>query len=106
MSLKRLYAKVADELERVGFKPNSSRRYDFTGRGLLARIVEVSDENLRVDFAQKSTFDRWANSTNFVVYIDPDSSAPDLEKAAKHARKICASKVFDFQTYFHPIDLS
>lgn len=128
---------IADELERIGFIPYSSDRYDFHGSGrvrkLLARIVclnvvsiggvDLDAQFLKqhyrgetflansvakfvVHFSQRKTFDRWANSTNFVVPIQPDHPEADLEKAAKQAIKICKAKVFNFNTYFHPIDLS
>ena len=96
---------VADELERIGFKPNSAQRYDFNGDDLYARIV-VLEKGIVVHFSQACTFDRWANSTNFVVKIDPEFHSADLEEAAAHARRICEAAVFDFNTYFHPIELT
>lgn len=96
---------VADALEKVGFQANSSDFYDFTGEKLYARII-VMALGMQVHFSQKSTFDRWANSTNFVVVIDPKYPEVDFEKIVKQAEKICDSKVFDFNTYFHSIELS
>ena len=96
---------VADALEQIGFVPESADRYTFIGFMLRARVLTV-ECGWEVQFAQKKTFDRWANSENFVVKIEHGDSVANLAVAAKHARKICRAKVFDFNTYFHPIDLS
>jgi hypothetical protein len=112
---------IAAELERIGFIPYTSDRYDFHGSGevqcLLARIIHREKlvtyasgatelPGFEVHFADRQTFDKWSNSTNFKVRIDPDHPSADLEKAAKQAVKVCQAKVFDWDTYFHTIDLS
>lgn len=118
---------IADELERIGFVPNSADRYDFRSKNgiLYARIVYESDKmetwdkkwgmqnpvvqtpaHFIVHFAQVSTFDRWANSTNFEIHIDAVNPSADLEGAKKKAEEICKSEIFNFWSYFHSIDLS
>jgi hypothetical protein len=65
------------------------------------------DDSVEIQFAQRSTFDRWTNSTNFRVTIAANYRGPvNLKPAVTLARRICRSGVFDFNTYFHTIDLS
>lgn len=93
---------VVKELKLAGFTPNSSDEYDFTGDMLYARIVGEYP-CFTVHFAERKTFDRWANSVNFVV--DVSLGNIDLRKCKEFAEKICKSNVFDFGTYIHPIQL-
>ena len=98
---------LASELEQLGFTATEDNRLYFKGPGLYARIYPPSkDAPLTLGLAERKTFDRWANSLNFIVRIVPDSTAPDIALAIKEARRICRSGVFDFNTYFHAINLS
>jgi hypothetical protein len=110
---------VAIELERIGFTRAKDeqgiylQRHDF-----LAKVIDYGTIGMRsiegthdieIYFAEQKTFDRWANSKNFVVKIDasnPYNSYVDIEKAVRFAKKICRSKVFNFNRYFHAIDLT
>jgi hypothetical protein len=102
-------AAISEELVRLGFIEDGCKNYLFS-KDLLARITEYGlDQTIQVYFAEKKTFDGWANSKNFVVNVGSSSLGyldVDIEKAVKHARKICRSKVFNFNRYFHTIDLT
>lgn len=96
---------IAAELQRLGFEPNSADLYDFTGDTLYARIVPLMHGIylFRVDLAEKETFDRWGNSTNFSVGIVATHLEADLEEAVDKAVEICDSGLFDFSEYFYTI---
>lgn len=120
---KALYDAIADKLEELGFTPDSPDRYTFRGRLLYARIVDkaesvlllnnekdrcVIERHLEVHFAERRTFDRWANSTNFAVHFvldDVRDKRDRLAAAVKQARAICRAKIFNFNQHFHTIEL-
>lgn len=102
---------VIGELERIGFvatDPCNTVRNRLQSSDLIARVIEYATgmRNIEIYFAEKRTFDTSGNSSNFIVRIDANNPYVDIEKAVKHARKICKAKVFDFNTYFHTIDLT
>ena len=97
--------KPVKALEECRFVPNSPNNYDFTGFVFYARIVHL-DNCVRIDLSQKKTFDRWSNSTNFSIYFYRDVDPIKLKNKIAFARKICRSKLFDFNIYLHTIDLT
>lgn len=63
-----------------------------------------------IELAERKTFDRWANSSNFVthaIYTKDNRhwSLPDLAAQVRWARKVCRSRVFDFNSYFESVHL-
>ena len=65
-------------------------------------------EPVRVELAEKITFDRWANSVNFVVSENSRLITDEhnyFADAIRQAQKICRAMVFDFNSYFYDITL-
>jgi len=72
------------------------------------RLLEnKGDEHIVIHLAEKKTFDRWANSTNFTVRRPKGRRlyyglfAPQVN----WARKIVKSKLFNFDSYFSGIEM-
>lgn len=85
---------VIDCFLKLGFKRENN--------GQLLRAL-VSSES--VYLAENKSFDRWANSKNFKIDIESLNGEKDLIQRIKLARKIVGSKVFNFNSYFHTIEL-
>jgi hypothetical protein len=61
-----------------------------------------------MELAVKKSFDRWANSVNFVQEIPSATLHPiaiDLNDAIRQARKVVRAKAFNWDSYFDPIML-
>lgn len=72
------------------------------------RIFLVSEqEHYVVQFAVKKYFDRWANSTNFATQLAKSKTLykPNLVEQYKWMCKVIRSGLFNFNRYFHTIDL-
>jgi hypothetical protein len=59
-----------------------------------------------VEFGEKKTFDRWANSTNFSVHLHYERGLYRDDVVAAHLwmEQVCRSGLFDFNGYFATID--
>ena len=66
-----------------------------------------NEQQIIIDFSQKKTFDRWANSSNFVIdnWNCESNYRPDLVSAHLWMEKVCRSKLFDFNCYFSTISV-
>jgi hypothetical protein len=61
--------------------------------------------DIRIDFAEKKTFDRWANSTNFTIKLDFNApNMSDIVAAHLWMEKISRSKLFNFNSYFSTLE--
>lgn len=60
----------------------------------------------RVEFAERRTFDRWANSRNFglTLYYKRKLYRPDVVAAHGWMLRVCRSGLFDFNRYFHTLE--
>lgn len=113
MSLKKINKILLPELSKLPkFKADEDWKLpyfecrSFYGRW---RYEEVQDR-VKIEFAQKKTFDRWANSTNFQITLYCRSNEPftvyfNLLKCHLWMEKVCRSKLFDFNRYFSAIEV-
>ena len=75
--------------------------------GFRLRLRKEGDWILEI--AVKKSFDRWANSVNFVQKVPAEILHPiaiDFNKALNQARKVVRVKAFDWDSYFDPIFLN
>lgn len=100
-------------------------------RSFLIRVVEkesgivqdMGERKWAIQFAYKPTFDRWANSVNFISEIwyspkknrryavgalkgkrMPQYTIPKIEKEIEWCSKIAASNLINFNSYFFAIN--
>ncbi len=112
---------LIDKLTEIGFKPDGWPEY-LTNKDFRARVVFLrkpvltywcstksiyeDSQQLVIQLSEKKTFDRWANSTNFEIdFKELQPEMVNLKNTLTHARKIVRSRVFDFNKYFHTIEL-
>lgn len=99
---------ILKELKRLPLFKVFDRDYNGHCRSFYVRWmpdVDIRTSKLtgeyRIDFAQKKTMDRWANSTNFSIRFD--FTAPcmtDIVRSHLWMEKICRSGLFNFNSYF------
>lgn len=66
----------------------------------------TDDWDYEVEFGVEETFDRWANSTNFMIkksYCPDDSCTVDFVESYKWMEKVVKSGLFNFNSYFATI---
>lgn len=73
----------------------------YTGKKLRIRLRNYEPQGFRIDIAEKATFDRWANSRNFEITVNPKR----LLFALWNARRIINAGTYDFNSYFETINL-
>lgn len=58
-----------------------------------------------VEFAEKKTFDKWGNSTNFIMHLQykRNTYREDIVNAYRWMRRVCRSELFDFNRYVDSI---
>lgn len=103
------YKKAVKEVKAI---PNCTKTYSTGGYSTFItplfyiRILD-NEENVQIQLAERKTFDRWANSVNFVTERtkSPKCYYPLFEQQYKWAIKVLKSKLFKFNTYFAPIEL-
>ena len=109
----------------LGFEVDGDLFY-FDSKDFRARIIVLSDrpkfmskiekgkqiyyydteDQLVLHLADKKTFSRWANSVNFEIDLsEVNLDFMKLKNTVAQARKIVKSKAFNFNRYFHRIEL-
>ncbi len=113
MKTKKVTARIAEkQLLECGFVKD--RGY-YKGRDFYARIVTLtipqidgtnSSQQLTLQLSVKKSHDRWANSVDFEVDLqNVRAEWLNLKKSIRHARRILRSGLFDFNRYFHGIQI-
>jgi hypothetical protein len=70
------------------------------------RVLD-NDEEVQIQLAERKTFDRWANSVNFVTERSKGRRHyyPHFQQQYDWAIKVLESKLFNFDSYFDHIAL-
>lgn len=92
--------------------PNCKQTYIDNGCALFEtpllyiRVLD-GEEEVTVHLGEKKTFDRWANSINFITEISkgPGHYYPLFAPQYKWALKVVKSKLFNFNSYIGSIGL-
>lgn len=106
---------LADLATLPGFKlKDKNTKYCILGECNYFRIRVLQKENehlpyntFLVHFGEKKTWDKWSNSTNFETELNYELGMyrPNLKESWKWAKKVCDSKLFNFNTYFRSLDM-
>lgn len=99
-------AKLLQDLQRLPLFSVTSRDYGQCRSFYMRwRKNEDEDRNYIVEFAEKKTFDKWGNSTNFLLELHYESGLyrDDIVAAHRWMERVCRSGLFDFNRYFGTI---
>ena len=104
--------KLLNDLKRLPrFSSSSLDRKNGSGYGscshFLIRWWRLPDgKSWKVEFAVRKHFDRWANSTNFACELQyHEPYRPDIKNGYNWMVKIVKSELFDWDRYFHTLDI-
>lgn len=104
------WKQIHGELIKMGYVKEKYGNY-YKGRYFMVRLVKLTPEcsfnhGRVIQLAVKKNFDRWGNSVNFEIDVENISSEMlNVPLVFQHARKIVRAKIFNWNSYFHKIQL-